>query len=59
MAYSLHIERDTPIGESEWLRIVEQDKSLTIEHKAVSENPTSNEVIELQCPIVAFGSARF
>ncbi len=49
-SYSLHIERQNQISESEWLSVCESDSSLTVHHVATATNPHTGEVIEIQTP---------
>lgn len=49
-SYSLHIERENRISESEWLAICDSDSSLRVQHSAKATNPQTSEVIEIQTP---------
>ena len=49
-SYSLHIERENKISESEWLAICESDSSLSVQNIAKAINPQTGEVIEIQTP---------
>ncbi|TMO57957.1 hypothetical protein [Pseudoalteromonas phenolica] len=49
-SYTLHIERENQISETEWLAICENDSSLTVQHVAKITNPQTGETIEIQTP---------
>ena len=57
-SYSLHIERENRISESEWLAICDSDSSLRVQHSAKATNPQTSEVIEIQTPNSCVGRAQ-
>lgn len=58
-SYTLHIERENQISETEWLAICESDSSLTVQHVAITTNHRREKLLKFKHQTVASERAQY